>query len=118
MIMTEGCVKCHGHLGFKVGDIRGGISVSVPLTPYMESAQPHRNTITTTHALVWLLGLFVIGWTVWRTHKQQRERELVERALQRSQKMDAIGQLTGGIAHDFNNILGIILGNLSLLERQ
>ena len=43
---------------------------------------------------------------------------LTERALQRSQKMDAIGQLTGGIAHDFNNILSIIIGNLNLLQRQ
>ncbi len=46
------------------------------------------------------------------------ERKQTEQALQRAQKMEAIGQLTGGIAHDFNNILGIILGNLSLLERQ
>lgn len=41
-----------------------------------------------------------------------------ESALRRTQKMDAIGQLTGGIAHDFNNIMAIILGNVSLLKMQ
>ncbi|OUS03802.1 hypothetical protein A9Q81_06640 [Gammaproteobacteria bacterium 42_54_T18] len=38
--------------------------------------------------------------------------------LRRTQKMDAVGQLTGGIAHDFNNILGIILGNIELIQGQ
>lgn|GEM_PF-6824413 len=40
----------------------------------------------------------------------------LEKKLLRFQKMEAVGQLTGGIAHDFNNILGIVLGNLEILE--
>lgn len=41
-----------------------------------------------------------------------------EELLSRSQKMDAVGQMSGGIAHDFNNQLGVVLGYTDLLSEQ
>lgn len=57
------------------------------------------------------IGIFILNSGI-------EERKRIEQQLRHNQKMAAIGQLSGGIAHDFNNILGIILGNLELLERR
>ena len=43
MIAKKECLKCHGHQGYKVGDVRGGVSGSVPMAPYL--ANQKRQTI-------------------------------------------------------------------------
>lgn len=43
------------------------------------------------------------------------ERVNLEKHLQQSDRMNAVGQLAAGVAHDFNNILTIITGHTGLL---
>lgn len=63
-----------------------------------------------------ILGIYGISHDITELRKAQDSLEQTRAALFRSQKMEAVGQLTGGISHDFNNILMVILGNLELLK--
>ena len=57
LLTEKSCLKCHANQGYKVGDIRGGISVSVPFAPYAAAAWEQRVKLTIAHLLLGCLGL-------------------------------------------------------------
>ncbi len=60
-LTTErGCLKCHAEQGYRVGDIRGGISVSIPLDPFRAAARTYIASLSIGHGLIWLVGAFGI----------------------------------------------------------
>ena len=65
-----------------------------------------------------ILGTYGISHDITELRTARETLEHTREALFRSQKLEAVGQLTGGIAHDFNNILSVIIGNLDLLRLQ
>ncbi|MCK5543861.1 MAG: response regulator [Desulfobulbaceae bacterium] len=82
MIVKKGCLKCHGHQGYKVGDVRGGVSVSVPMAPYLSNQ--HRQTIAYAFSLglLWLLGLSGLVWADRGLKNRTVERDIAEAKLQ------------------------------------
>jgi len=61
MATEQSCLKCHASQGYKVGDIRGGISVSVPMKPILALANTQLKKIVLGYGLTWTLGLIGIG---------------------------------------------------------
>ncbi len=73
---VEGCLKCHGFQGYKVGDIRGGMSIAVPLVPYYASEEATSRIIIFTHLLLWLIGS--AGIVAFTRVKRNQEQKITE----------------------------------------
>jgi diguanylate cyclase (GGDEF)-like protein len=57
ILMEARCLGCHEEKGFRVGQVRGGVSVAVPMTPLWAKNRRLSASIWWVHVLVWLLGL-------------------------------------------------------------
>jgi len=84
MIIQKGCLKCHGHQGYKAGDVRGGVSVSVPMTPYLINQKRQTITVAVSLGLLWLMGVTGLIWANRGIKNKVRERDRAETELQRS----------------------------------
>ncbi|WP_432735331.1 ATP-binding protein [Maridesulfovibrio sp. FT414] len=60
LVTEQGCLKCHARQGYKLGDIRGGISVSVPLDPVIEANEGGRGIFIAVTLVAWALGCLMI----------------------------------------------------------
>ncbi len=83
MITKEGCLKCHGDQGYEVGDVRGGIAVTVDMAAYYDYMRNNIRAMAVTHGLIWLFGLVAVGFVSQRTKRWLIERKLAEEELRK-----------------------------------
>ena len=57
MITISSCLKCHGKQGYKIGEVRGGISISIPMSKYHRLYSTSVSSIYIVHILVFIMGL-------------------------------------------------------------
>ncbi len=86
-IVTErGCLKCHAAQGYKEGDIRGGLSVSIPFEPFLASAQEEILSLKIGHGILWGIGLVGILYGGGRIRNHNRERDRYVERLRESEQ--------------------------------
>ncbi|MDD5177257.1 MAG: DUF3365 domain-containing protein [Sterolibacterium sp.] len=79
----QGCLKCHAFQGYKVGDVRGGVGVSVPMQPYLEDASLRIKEMLPPLGLIWLAGTAVITALFLQIRRRFREQQLAQAELER-----------------------------------
>jgi PAS domain S-box-containing protein len=86
-LITEArCLECHAQQGYKEGDLRGGISVSVPMAPLWTLMNHQMTAVAVGYTFIWLLGLGGIGFSAWHMRRQIRERDSTETSLKESEE--------------------------------
>ncbi len=78
LMVEEGCLKCHSTQGYSVGQVRGGISETVPLAPLYKTGKPELDSLIFAHIGIWIIGLVGILFShrvVGQSLKKQTEAE-------------------------------------------
>ncbi len=75
LYVEHACLQCHAKQGYHEGDVRGGISVAVPVYKLLDEQSSFPGLVVA-HAVLWALGL--IGIAVAASGLARRARHLVE----------------------------------------
>lgn len=59
LVTEKACLQCHAKQGYRVGDIRGGISVSIPMKSLEAISHEQLLLLSAGHGLLWVGGLVV-----------------------------------------------------------
>ncbi len=86
LIADKGCLKCHSKQGYKVGDIRGGVSISVPTENYKKISTSEIETHSFTNIFIWILGLLFLYIFGKKLRQKENERFIAKQELENYSK--------------------------------
>ncbi len=115
LITDEGCLTCHADQGYKIGDIRGGISISIPMAPHETIESANITTLNLIYIFLWIIGISATILGIFFLTRQIQKRHQAEEQLRQHEKMEGIMEMAGAVCHELNQPLQTILGNSEIM---
>ncbi len=75
LVVKKPCLQCHAIQGYKEGEIRGGISITVPLSPMVTANNVRQKGISIGHGTLAFLGFLGIFLITRRLARQSAQRQ-------------------------------------------
>jgi signal transduction histidine kinase/ActR/RegA family two-component response regulator len=118
LVTKAGCLKCHADQGYAVGDIRGGVAVSLPMTKLLAQRNTNIVVIAVLFSGLWVLGCALILFQCTRVRRSQEKTQKALQVLQQERDIFMCGSvmtvtfhnrerwLVDQISHNVVDILG------------
>ena len=83
LMTEESCLPCHQHQGYKTGDVRGGISIKLPMRLFETAIHKQTGLLWAGHVTLWFLGLAGLYAGYRGLTRRTGERDRAEKELHR-----------------------------------
>ncbi|MDD5760202.1 MAG: DUF3365 domain-containing protein, partial [Desulfobulbaceae bacterium] len=102
LIVETSCLECHGQQGYKIGDIRGGLSLTVPMAWADKSISDNNRLLF----IVAVATILVVGLVIWCL----MDCMVVKRLTVLTRSMDTFPEEDGGMAglRDSTDEIGLL----------
>jgi signal transduction histidine kinase/DNA-binding response OmpR family regulator len=125
LVTEQSCLSCHAFQGYSLGDIRGGISVSVPMAPFYAAIRQSASTLRLSHGALWLVGILGISCGMNRLMRlvaDMTARDQVEEALRQARDLaekasQAKSYFLANMSHEIRTPLNGVIGMADILLR-
>lgn len=78
------CLRCHEKQGYSEGDLRGGISVTIPVDTFLASQEGYKRFMIVIYSVIWILGLAGTAVAFGMTRNEINQREGLIEQLQKA----------------------------------
>ncbi|MBN2238067.1 MAG: PAS domain S-box protein [Bacteroidales bacterium] len=121
-LTEESCLKCHAKDGYKLNDIRGGVSIAYPMSKVaMLNAAELRNQYIL-YFVLWILGIGGIVLSYFQLMKNAQKRFLAEKSLKElnqhlEEKIEQRSRELQKSQNDWENIFNTIDSPAQLIDK-